>query len=331
MQHGPRTATPRPRAWALALAIFLGAPPPAAAQPDGASARTAQEQFREGREAFKEGDYQRALDLFRKSNDLYPATGTLLNLALCEARLGQLAAARRHLQEVIPQLASGDERLAVANRELADVEARFPKLRIHLEDGAEGAQVSLDGAIASVRLGADMPVDPGRHVVEVSAPGREPRRYQITLEAGSRTVLAVGFGPDTGVAPAPEAEEGGAGSGRRIAGFVVGGLGVVGLGVGAVTGVMALNKKSEVDELCPDPAMCTAEGVAVADSGKTLSIVSTVGLAAGVVGVSVGAILLLGGDDGASQGAARRTPRPRAALGAAPLPGGGVLSLRGTF
>jgi len=330
--------TPRPRAWLLALAIFLGAPPPAGAQLGEDSALVAQEQFREGRDAFKAGDYQRALEFFKKSHELYPATGTLLNLALCEAQLGQITAAHQHFKEVIPQLAARDERLAVAKKELAALEARAPKLRIHLETGATMADVTLDGSpVSPERLGTDMLVDPGRHVVQVSAPGREPRRYAITLEEGSRTVLAASLGAaESAVPKAPPKEADRPGSTQRIAGFVVGGLGVVGLGVAAVTGVMALDRKSEVDELCPDPSRCTAEGVAIAHSGRTLSVVSTVGLVAGAVGVGVGVILLLtGGDDGNDQGEAqseaRRAPRTRVVVGATPLPGGGAFSLRGTF
>jgi hypothetical protein len=179
-------------------------------------------------------------------------------------------------------------------------------------------------------------LDPGQHVVQVTAPGREPQRYEVTLEEGIRTSLAVSAG--TPVGGTTTDEPGGSLRGRTIAGIVVGGIGIAGLGVGAVTGIMALNKKSEVDALCPDPAQCTPEGVELAQSGKTLSIVSTIGLGVGILGVGAGAFLLLtGGDEGAKAGNARGGGRARAALGvrgsfsAAPLPGGGMIGVRGSF
>jgi hypothetical protein len=88
-----------------------------------------------------------------------------------------------------------------------------------------------------------------------------------------------------------------------------------------------------VDELCPEPARCTSEGVEIAGSGKTLAIVSTIALGVGVAGVGAGAFLLLTGGDNSSAGAgnARGAGRARATLEAAPLPGGGVIAVRGTF
>src|SRR5262249_26340668 len=39
----------------------------------------AKDQFRQGREAFKRGDYKAALPLFRNSQQMFPQVGTLLN------------------------------------------------------------------------------------------------------------------------------------------------------------------------------------------------------------------------------------------------------------
>ena len=334
-RSGPRAAS-RPRAWLLSLAILCSVPAHALAQPAGGGVQAAQEQFKQGRDAFKVNDFERALTLFRKSQELYPATGTLLNLAICEARLGQLVAARRHFKEVVPQLIAGDPRLTLAKKELAALEPRVPHLRIELAPGApEGAQVSLDAAPAS--LGVDVPADPGQHVVEVTAPGREPRRYEVKLAEGTNASLQVEPGTTLGVAAPPPPDEPPAGpmSSRRTLGFVIGGVGIAGLGVGAVTGILALGKKGDVEDACPDPDECTPAGVKLADSGRTLSIVSTVAFALGAAGAGVGAYLVLTGgdepDDSASTARGLRRPGPTAKVSAGVLPGGGGLSVRGTF
>ena len=55
--------------------------------------------FREAREALARGDLTTARDKLVESNRLDPATGTVLNLAEVESRLGDVANARRHFQE----------------------------------------------------------------------------------------------------------------------------------------------------------------------------------------------------------------------------------------
>ena len=71
--------------------------------------------------------------------------------------------------------------------------------------------------------------------------------------------------------------------------------------VGLVLGAMVLGDKSTVDEECDaDTRICTQAGLDARDSGQTLSIASTVLVAAGLVGAGVGVTLLLldSGDEG---------------------------------
>ena len=55
----------------------------------------------------------------------------------------------------------------------------------------------------------------------------------------------------------------------RTAGWVVGGIGVAGLGVGAVAGILTLGKKGTVDDNCNAAKRCNPEGYDAAQSGKT--------------------------------------------------------------
>jgi len=86
--------------------------------------------------------------------------------------------------------------------------------------------------------------------------------------------------PPAPVAP-PPAEPARTGlSGRRIGAIVSFGIGGAGLVMGAVTGGLAIGKKSTVNEGCGiggDPTACNAAGFSAASSLKTLGAASTAG------------------------------------------------------
>jgi hypothetical protein len=191
----------------------------------------------------------------------------------------------------------------------------------------------------------------------VKAPGRPDRPYEVTLVEGAREVLTVEPGIDPAAAPRdpklPERARGedrgpriapsigvgaatpspdrpgvdadaAAGNPRRTAGFVVGGVGVVSLVVGATTGLLAFSKKSEVDSLCPRSDVCSAEGIAAESTGKSLATASTITVVVGLVAASAGAALVLTSGGGSE-------PRPSAAIAPLVLPGGAGLGAFGRF
>jgi len=73
--------------------------PPEKTEPPMNDPAAAEALFQKGREAASHGDLATARDRFEESYRLDPATGTALNLADVEARLGDNASARRHFQE----------------------------------------------------------------------------------------------------------------------------------------------------------------------------------------------------------------------------------------
>src|SRR5262244_1618441 len=89
----------------------------------------AEQLFIEGRAAAARGDYATACPKFAESQHLEPATGTLLNLADCEERLGKLASAWQHFREAFYKLLeTNDERLQYATRRASQLEKRVPRL-----------------------------------------------------------------------------------------------------------------------------------------------------------------------------------------------------------
>ncbi len=129
----------------------------------------------------------------------------------------------------------------------------------------------------------------------MTAPGRREMRYALILEESKRASLVVEPGPVV-AAENGASREAPPTSGRRTAGFVVGGVGIAGLAAGSVTGILALADHSAAESGCPLHKGCSAEIVNRASTGKSLSVVSTVALAAGAVGVGVGLYLVLSSD-----------------------------------
>jgi len=253
----------------------------------------ADEQFRKGRDEQDRGNCQKALEYFRESHALKPGRGTLLNMGLCEKKLGQLAKAMQHLEELLPQLPSGDERRAIVRDALAEIKPKVPNLRIVLKaDSPAGTVVTYDNAeLEPTMIGTDMPVDPGKHVIVVEAPGLPNRQYDVVMEEGKRQTLQVE--PGLPISSATASPQDSSRATKRTVGFVVGGVGVAGLVAGAITGGLALSDSAAAEKACPTRKGCSSETIDIANRGQTLSIVNTVALALGIVGVGVSIPLIV--------------------------------------
>jgi hypothetical protein len=303
------------------------APQVAHAPPSSSDLELAQQQFVEGREAVRRGDDARALVLFLKSQELHPTPGTLLNVAACEEKLGMTASAWQHFHVVMTQVPEGDDRLPIAKQGVARVSPRVSFLRIDRGAGAPSNMRIKRGEepLAAASLGVEQPADPGTYVVTTSAPGHEDRRYEVQLTEGKRVSLVVDAGKEveaagpTPLLPQPAAPP--RSDVRRSLAFALGGIGVAGLGVGAVTGILAILKKNELEKVCPNPMQCSAVGRDIGGSGRALAGVSTASLILGVAGAGAGAVLFFtSGDKPAA-----------AAVGPAAFAGGGGVVVRGAF
>jgi hypothetical protein len=122
--------------------------------------------FRQGRVAVEAGDCLAAIPLFEESQRIEPAVGTLLNLALCEERLGHLALARATLADALSIAAPGDHRRSLISERLAKLDAQL-LLQDHVPTvGAPKADRSLVPppavAVASPALVIATPPPPSR-------------------------------------------------------------------------------------------------------------------------------------------------------------------------
>jgi hypothetical protein len=287
---------------ALALSATLGAVSFALPAHAGDPA-AAEVLFQEGRAASDRGDIKTACAKFHESNRLDPAIGTVFNLGDCEEKLGHVATAWRFFREVVQRLPPSDERVPIARDRATALEKRIPKLTLRLApDSPPGTRVLRDGVeLGDASMGSSLPVDPGAHMLEVVSPKGPAKKTEVSVAEGEQKTIELTVATESS-APPPAATTG---NGRRTAGYIVGGIGAAGLLTGIVTGVMALGKKSTVDDHCAETTKrCDREGFDAAESGGKLATVSTIGLAVGVVGLGAGAYLLLSGESGKREGTA---------------------------
>lgn len=293
-----------------ALALALVAPVVRAQSIDPQRAR-ADTLFREGQQLLTAGHVAPACAKLEESERLDPKLGRLLNLAYCHEQLGRTATSWSEYN----QAAALASQTGQAERETfarAQASALAPKLSfIQLDAKAvpDLSSATIDGApLRRDQLSIPFPADPGEHTLTFGASGHKTGTQTVTLSgAGTvRVVVApleveraatppaplppVSPAPAPPVAlaptPAPPSNSG------HVAGWIVGGVGVAALGVGAGFALRAVTLKGDADPLCPG-RLCTPVGLGYISDAKTSAVVADVGLGAGIVGVGVGVWLLL--------------------------------------
>ena len=227
--------------------------------------------FREGRALLMKGEYETACPKLEESYRLDPAPGAGINLGDCFEKVGKVASALLAYQAAFGLLRASDPRVAPVKQEITALEKRVPRLTIKLAPGApEGTKVKRDGRFLEPdKLGTSMVVNPGKHTLVVSAPGRDHRSYHPELGEGDTRELVVAIGEETsasrgsamaatggehrGKAAADGALLSGSapGSAQRTAGYLLTGLGVAGIATGAVFWKLATDTHSEA---CPKAA-----------------------------------------------------------------------------
>jgi hypothetical protein len=249
--------------------------------------------------------------LFRRSYQLDPAVGTLLNLAICEEELGHLTHAWQQYQRVIETLPADDDRLPIAEQRMARLAERLPRLVIRIANGAPAAtRVYRDGSeVSGASLGAVLIIDPGDHVITAEAEGHKPRRYRLSVDRASTHELTVEPGPEISAlveppsahssselpqrAPAQNDARAQSGSSQRTWGYVVGGLGAASFVVTGVVSLLILERKADISSDCNHSNFCGPTGLEAARQIPTLSAIGTTAFALGIVGLGAGAYLVL--------------------------------------
>jgi hypothetical protein len=279
--------------------------------------------FDEGKRLREAKRYSEACPKFADSQRLDPAVGTLLNLALCYKEAGQTASAWSTYREAAAQAAAAhqSDREQLARDEASALETKLTKLIIEVSPEVAkvpGVEVKRDGALVPSGLwGVAAPVDPGIRSIDVSAPGKKPLHMDARAEGAGATakvvVSALEDDPNASVAPvavastAPanqpqqpqQTDQGGKpGQTQRAIGYVVGGLGVVGLVVGGVFTLKSMSENDDAEKICADDSdPCSSSDIdehdTLVDQAKASQLNSFVAYGLGGVGLVTGAVLIL--------------------------------------
>jgi serine/threonine-protein kinase len=315
-----------------------------AAHAQGGNAAAAEALFAEGRRLVNAGDFANACPKFADSERLDPSVATLLNLGACYEKAGRTASAWATFRAAISaaQAAKRDDYLSIAQKRATALEPTLSRVVISEKDTTvQGIEIKRDGVVVTqAEWGVPIPVDPGAHLVEASAPSKKPWQTTLTIAAGAAPttveIPALEDAPAPPPAPTPvapvaptpmdnptpateePAHDTGKGSSQRTAGVVVGVVGIVGLGVG--TAFVFSAKSSYDDSLthCPTTKnVCDATGVSERDSARTSGNFATAAYGIGAAALATGLVLWF------------TAPSSHARVGVVPAPGGALI--RGEF
>lgn len=298
-------------------------------------AATAEALFREARQLVAQGHYAEACPKFAASQRLDPGYGTLYNLGECLVHQGKTASAWAAFQEAaaLAQTSGQADRQAKAARAATALEGKLQRIVVSVAAPPPGVVVRRGGVVIDAAAwGSALPVDPGKHRIEASAPGKKD--YALEIESGGPgTVVKVEIPrlqdlPPTlpaKVAPPPAAPDGAAS--RRVAAYVLGGVGVAGMVAGAVLGASAKSQWNEAQSHeCRTSTLCSQRGVDLVNGAKAAATGANVGWIAGGALAAAGVVLLL---TALPQGPKKTTGQ----LVVAPIlePRRGGLSVQGSF
>ncbi len=328
------------KVWLLGAAIcaaLVSAPAPASAQSDSAKIAAARKIGFAGVKDYQAGKYAEASDKLERAYALVnaPTLGLWSGRALMKTGKW-VAAAERFLEATrlpLPETnrANHEKAKKEAAQERQQLLPKIPNLVVNVTGApASEVQLTIDGvAIDSALIGIAQPIDPGSHSVVATWKGQEQKRDVQLAEAGKESielkfdpsaaapapVPAPGTGPATSPPPTTPPPSGGGsdatvdtgdgGSSNTLA-YVALGVGGAGLIAGTITGVIALGKKSDLEDsgFCSGDK-CGPQAHDDVDSLNSMRTISTIGFVVGAVGVGAGLTLLLTG--GEEKAAARTT------------------------
>ncbi|MBI5537369.1 MAG: hypothetical protein HY898_31895 [Deltaproteobacteria bacterium] len=335
----------------LAVVLSCGLLAAPVVRADGDQSALAETLFREGKRLMDLKNYNEACPKFADSYKTEAATGTLLALALCHEAQGKTASAWAEYNDAAARARNegSKDREQAARDRAAALESKLSKLTLRIASetaSLQGLTVKRDGAVQpSAAWGVPVPVDPGDHTIDVSAPARLAFHTVIQVGPGGDrkevTVPALLAAPadQPPVAstqpttqpqppirpePGPAPVEGSQTSTLRTAGWVVGGLGVVGLGLGTVFAVQAMGKNSDSKSDCSGDA-CGPQGFSDRTDAVSAGNRATVGFLIGGALVAGGVTMILLGGSSSDPKSARLRAAPAVGTGSVGFMLGGTL------
>jgi hypothetical protein len=285
-------------AFAACAALLVSASGSALAQASAQDSAAAQSLYNEGRKLMSADKYGDACPKLEESQRLDPQQVTEFYLAECYEKAGRTASAWSTFLDLasLAKRAGRADREKVARDRAAALEPKLTKLTIDVpaEARVQGLVVKRDGEVVREgQWGAPVAVDPGKHAIEASAPGKKTwSTSQEVSGAGAAATVKVEVLADEPGGGLPVQPVGGEkkSSSLKTVGLVVAGVGVVGLGVGAYFGLSAISKNSDANNGHCDSSsnLCDAQGVQMRSDAVSAGNTSTIAFIAGGVLTAAG-------------------------------------------
>jgi hypothetical protein len=198
-----------------------------------------------------------------------------------------------------------------------EVLSSFPSVVVGARDskGRDLIQVrvSVDGVVVTEKLeGKAFNVDPGVHTFKFEATGLRPIEQQVVvLEGEKNRPITVSFGGDGAKPPATETHDeprtrADTTSSPPVLAYVIGGLGLVAVGVGAYFGLHSNSRAIELRDTCGKNQSCAQSDVDSISSERTAGWV-TAGVGVAAIGVAI-VLLVTHGSSSKTSGATTVVP-----------------------
>lgn len=288
--YSPARCARQPNTWIAAAVLAAGfamlSTATADAQGDATEQATADALFYDGQRLLLDGYIAAAAAKFEDSLKALDQLGTRINLAYCYEALGRTATAWTWFSEAAAIADQRDDpKAAFAHQHAAALLPRLIKLAIAVPPASRlpGLVVTRNGAAVSLAApGVALPVDPGRYAIEALAPGHQPWSRTVDLaNEGSQTSVEV---PVLARLPPDDDER------RHRIAYMVGAGGLVGLGAGAMLGILAHQKWSDADPHCMG-AICDATGIQINRDARSLGTTGTVVGGIGVAAIAAAVVI----------------------------------------
>lgn len=173
----------------------------------------------------------------------------------------------------------------------------MPKLTIEIVDASgtalSGARIIVDGQPEGSSTPGPLRVDPGSHTIVAAIDGRGEQRATVQLSEGGAGTARLVFPalappPPTASAPPPEPPKPSRWATAPKATYVVGAIGVVGMATFMIAGLSGRSDQSDLKTQCAP--RCNPDDK---DDAARKFLIADVGLAVGVVSLSIASYLLL--------------------------------------
>ncbi len=304
---------------------------------DATRRAAAQQRFERALALFDREDFAPALTEFRASLELYPSPNTRLYVGICLQRMGHLAEAHAELRRTLSEardLALTDPNYVdardLAQHEVEQLEPRLGRVVLRAPTPVAGLTVTAGTVdVLPAMMGIPLTFDPGTLVVTARAPGHREFRQTLQLMANATSEVTITLqrdpnaathatGPSQSRVTEPMQEvprtlvTATTGGGVRVAGFVVGGIGLLALGGFALLGNMAGSQYDQVLAECRNRRCTNHSHDDAINQGETLQLLANVSLGTGAALTLAGIVMIaVGGPHVVEEGrAARSSVRP---------------------